>query len=166
MQAQKTEILENFAVRLKAQMKRRELILQDVATRCGVGTSTVGAWTQAKNWPQVETLPTLAEFLGVSISWLVTGVPEKMESATFYKVGDSSADTVVRPLAVEEQGGRVGSPLELNRQFAPAPAEPKPQQFVDHLLCYLDHARHEEGGLWHAWIELKRHFPLPEKKEK
>jgi transcriptional regulator with XRE-family HTH domain len=86
-------------------------------------------------------------------------------TSTFYKVGESSTGGVVSPLAVEKTGGRVGGPLELNRQFAPAPAEPKPQQFVDHLLCYLDHARHEEGGLWHAWIELKRHLPLPEKKK-
>lgn len=79
MQAKKTELLETFAARLRAAMSRKGLTLQQLAERCGVAVSTVGAWTQAKNWPQVEIQARLADHLGVSIAFLYHGITESAE---------------------------------------------------------------------------------------
>lgn len=68
-------------MRLRAAMARRGVTLQQVAKACGVAVSTVGAWTQGKNWPQVEVQPKLARFLGSSISFLIHGITEEPQSA-------------------------------------------------------------------------------------
>jgi transcriptional regulator with XRE-family HTH domain len=82
VQAKKTESLENFAVRLKAAMKRRDLKLHSVAEFCGVSTSTVGAWTQGLNWPQVEAQPKLAQCLGLSVQFIIHGIPDEPETSS------------------------------------------------------------------------------------
>lgn len=73
-QDQKTELLKSFAVRLRAAMSRKKgATLQCIAAHLGVAVSTVGAWSQAKNWPKVELHERLAEFLGVSVDFLIYG---------------------------------------------------------------------------------------------
>lgn len=113
MQAQKTELLENFAVRLKAAMKRRTVTLQQIADYCGVGVSTVGAWSQAKNWPAVEIQPRLAEFLQTSVHFLIHGIPENRETTEY---PSSGPDAVVR-----EDAALHGTPAtiehEIRREF-------------------------------------------------
>ena len=112
MQVKKTELLEKFAVRLKAAMKRRGVTLQEVATHCEVGVSTVGAWSQAKNWPQVEVQPALAAFLQTSVHFLIHGIPEKMENAQYPEVGAKAA-----PAVHEEEQAPYGTPAEIERRF-------------------------------------------------
>jgi len=60
-------------------MKRQGVTLQTIADACGVGVSTVGAWTQAKNWPQTELQPVLAHFLQSSVNFLFHGITEGAE---------------------------------------------------------------------------------------
>jgi transcriptional regulator with XRE-family HTH domain len=79
--SKKTEELEKFAIRLRAAMSREKerVTLQQIADACGVAVSTVGAWTQGKNWPQVEVQPKLAHYLKTSIQFLIHGIPGEAE---------------------------------------------------------------------------------------
>jgi transcriptional regulator with XRE-family HTH domain len=79
LQAKKTEVLQSFSVRLRAAISRRGVTLAAVAAECAVSVSTVGAWTQGKNWPKVEQQPKLAAFLKTSVMHLVHGVAEEAE---------------------------------------------------------------------------------------
>jgi transcriptional regulator with XRE-family HTH domain len=71
---EKTEYLQAFAARLKATIGRRKTTLEKVAKHLGISTSTVGAWTQGKNFPEVQLQPTLAAFLGEPVEWLIHGI--------------------------------------------------------------------------------------------
>jgi len=73
LQAEKTELLRNFAARLKAARVRRKATLAQVGLACGVQPSTVGQWEQAANWPKVEIHLKLAEYLGTSVMHLIYG---------------------------------------------------------------------------------------------
>lgn len=101
MQAQKTEYLENFAARLRSAMDREGLTLREVATSIGKSTSTVGAWTQGKNWPEVEVQIRLSECLHVPVDWLIHGITERAEipaqveeDKTAFNVSSAVADDV------------------------------------------------------------------------
>jgi transcriptional regulator with XRE-family HTH domain len=74
LQAKNTEYLEAFGMRLKAAMARRSLRLRDVADACAVAVSTVGAWTQGKNWPDTELQPKLSQLVGEPIDYLLHGI--------------------------------------------------------------------------------------------
>jgi transcriptional regulator with XRE-family HTH domain len=77
VQAKKTEELQNFAARLKSAMEReKRLKLREVAKACDVSVSTVGSWTQGKNWPAVEKQRLLANLLKVSVQFLIHGAPD------------------------------------------------------------------------------------------
>lgn len=78
-------------------MDRRGLTLRQVAEGVGKSTSTAGAWTQAKNWPEVDVQPKLAALLGVPVQWLIHGIPPEMETteeAEIYTPGVSEAPAV------------------------------------------------------------------------
>lgn len=69
-------------------MKRRGYTLAQVADAVGKSTSTVGAWAQGKNFPEVEVQMELASFLKESVAWLIHGevtpspeIPSKVEEA-------------------------------------------------------------------------------------
>lgn len=81
-------------------MSRRGVTLQDVARACGVAVSTVGAWSQAKNWPQVEVQPKLAKYLHSSIAFLIHGITEEPELPAEKTEVPQAADTP--PLVVNE----------------------------------------------------------------
>lgn len=54
-------------------MSRRGVVLREVAAAVEKGVSTVGSWTQGKNWPEAESLIILGRFLHVSLDYLVSG---------------------------------------------------------------------------------------------
>ena len=144
MQAEKTENLQNFAARLKAAMSRRGLTLQEIANDLGKSVSTVGAWTQAKNFPATELQPRLAALLGLSVPHLIHGisVAEEMESG---RVEEAAAPYETAPPA---RAGR-------------AP-QPTAGQCMNHLRQFLAHAEKSPGGIGYTYHVLQKHLPLDE----
>lgn len=141
MQAEKTEILQNFAARLKAAMARRKVTLQEVANHIGASVSTVGAWTQAKNFPQTELQPALADFLGISVQRLIHGI--------------SVTDKAELLVEEEEQAAYDSAP--------PRRAdEATPQLCLDHLRKVLNRAQGVTGGVGYVYRMLNKHLPLDE----
>lgn len=67
--------LQSFAERLRTAISRKQCTLREVGDAVDMSTSAVGAWTQGKNWPEVEALAKLASFLGVSTDFLISGTP-------------------------------------------------------------------------------------------
>ena len=172
MQATKTELLQNFAARLKAGMSRKKLTLQQIADECGVAVSTVGAWAQAKNWPQVELQPKLARLLECSISFLFHGVTEEPENST-HSVGEVAApygESIAghakkrsedAGIGVREAGTKLPSMLIVPRHSLP-PDAPDREKCLSHFSEFLRQAEREPGGLGYTWRILQKYFPLDE----
>ena len=143
MQARKTENLQKFAARLKAAMARRGLTLQEIANHLGKSVSTVGAWTQAKNFPATDLQPGLADLLGLSLTHLMHGIS----------------------VAEETEAGRVEEPAAPYFSAVPRPGrapQPTAQHCLDHMRQFLEQAEKSPGGLGYTYRLLLKHFPLDE----
>ncbi len=69
-----------IGARLRFARKAMRVALQDVATACSVTRQAVSLWETGKTTPNDEMLGRLAEYLGVSKHWLLTGdQPERVE---------------------------------------------------------------------------------------
>lgn len=167
MQAEKTEILQNFSTRLKSAMSRRGVTLQQIADHLKVATSTVGAWTQAKNWPKVQLQPQLSAFLGVSTDFLIHGISvnitEPVEITAVHKT-DLRRSLLVDDTAPSRTGFAVGEsdPVQLREGFQPPAPTPTRQDCLKHLDEYLRRAEREPGGIGYAYRILMKDFPLDE----
>jgi transcriptional regulator with XRE-family HTH domain len=95
--------------KLREQFALREIKYADAAERCGVATSTVGAWMSGRNEPPIEQLRKLAELAGVTVSWLLEDDPlyaataeERAMLALFRQIGQgqrNAALTLIRGVA-------------------------------------------------------------------
>jgi len=130
LQEEITDNLSDFAARLKSAMARRNLTLREIGAALGKSTSAVGAWTQGKNWPEVEALRKLADVLEVSVEFLLEGKSTRpgltdkvqwvsedsgsLENAIVaddpVAIGDHSMRTVA---AFAMAGGRAAIPLRM-----------------------------------------------------
>lgn len=54
----------------------------------------MGAWAQGANFPEIEVQPKLAEFLGVSVQFLIHGIPVKGDPLTWQAEEERRADYV------------------------------------------------------------------------
>lgn len=104
MQDPKTEILQNFSVRLKGLMSKEKLSLQDIVdhlTQKGfyLSASTVSAWRQAKNFPSHDIVPGLAELLGTTPQFLIYGITEDPQN-TATEDGNSATNVQEPPANV------------------------------------------------------------------
>jgi transcriptional regulator with XRE-family HTH domain len=65
--------LKAFAERLESAMSAAGHNRRSLGLKINVHYNTVGFWTRAKRWPDVEPLGRLAVALNVSVDWLLTG---------------------------------------------------------------------------------------------
>ena len=144
-------------------MKRRDVTLAEVANAVGKSTSTVGAWTQAKNWPEVEIQPELARFLGEPLEWLIHGI-EKTEYPEITGNVEAVAEAPPRGVFSGNKAPDIrrdlGSSVKVNTAFRPATGEPTPDDCLIYLRAYLDEARLVPGMVGHTLIELRDRFPI------
>jgi len=79
--------------RLRFARNAMRVALQDVANACDVTRQAVSLWETGKTMPNDEMLGRLAEYLGVSRHWLLTGdQPEQVEpSGSAPKANDRSS---------------------------------------------------------------------------
>lgn len=58
-------------------LKQKDLKQKDLAAYTGISTSAISAWNKNKTNPAAESLSTIADFLGVSLDFLLTGSEKK-----------------------------------------------------------------------------------------
>jgi phage repressor protein C with HTH and peptisase S24 domain len=73
LQAENTEILQDFAFRLDGRAALLNLTQVQIAERLGVKVARVNHWFKARNFPRARERVALAEVLGVNIEWLMHG---------------------------------------------------------------------------------------------
>lgn len=72
-----------IGARLRLARSAMRVALRDVANACNVTRQAVSLWETGKTTPNDEMLGRLAEYLGVSRHWLLTGdQPERVEPST------------------------------------------------------------------------------------
>ena len=119
------------------------MTLREVADALGKSISTVGAWTQAKNFPEVEVQPRLAEYLKEPLTWLIHGLTENVEitQSTESKVEETASDYGKYSVKKEDAGE-----LEARRLFEET----------------LRLARNDPERLGWVLVQLRRHLRPPE----
>ncbi|MEY1556194.1 multiprotein-bridging factor 1 family protein [Yoonia sp. R2331] len=75
-----------FGDRLAAARESVGMSVEDVAKRLGVKPATIAAWEEDRKEPRANRLTILAGMMGISLSWLMTGVGEGPEG------GDEAPD--------------------------------------------------------------------------
>jgi len=73
VQAENTELLQDFAFRLDGRAAARNLTQVEIAERLGVKVARVNHWFKGRNFPRTRERIGLAEILGVNLEWLLTG---------------------------------------------------------------------------------------------
>ncbi|MCT9852884.1 helix-turn-helix transcriptional regulator [Priestia megaterium] len=63
----------NFAERLRALRKEKNMSQKELGKILGLAESTVGMYEQGKRQPDFETLKKISDFFSVTIDYLVTG---------------------------------------------------------------------------------------------
>lgn len=118
-QDKNTAKLELFAARLKAAMSRRGAVLRNLSEVTGKGISTAGSWTQAKNWPEVESLEQIAAYLETSVDFLISGRPViSTAEVKREEISPSEIDSSPRSYEYPSPSGTAGSIRErLQKEF-------------------------------------------------
>lgn len=62
-----------FIENLQSALREKKLAQKDLAKMLQTGTSTVSNWIKRGTIPSADTAVKIAQFLGVSVEWLVTG---------------------------------------------------------------------------------------------
>jgi transcriptional regulator with XRE-family HTH domain len=63
----------NFAARLRALMKQRNITMYRLHQEIGKSTTIIGHWLRAENFPSLESLKLLENYFWATISFLKTG---------------------------------------------------------------------------------------------
>ena len=67
----------------------------EFASHLGISGKTVGAWKTRNSDPPAKYIPAIADFLGVSIEWLLTG-DERNKNGSVHVTGSVSGGAVVQ----------------------------------------------------------------------
>lgn len=65
--------MEEFVLRVDAVLKEKGLTRQIVADACGFRYGNFSKWKHGDNRPLAETVLSIAQYLNVSVEWLLTG---------------------------------------------------------------------------------------------
>jgi transcriptional regulator with XRE-family HTH domain len=163
-----------FTRRFRLLMSYHDLTLREIAaaTRCAV--STVGTWKNGRVPSAAAVRERLAEIFHVSVEYLLTGqLAEPADETDGSRTGDVASriladlNALVQAL---EAGGKSSAPdgvppiAKKGNNRRPGRRNPDNQaarqKIERYLQSYLDHAEREPGGLAHAWVQLRREFPL------
>ena len=164
-----------FALRFRLLMSYHDLTLRDIAagTRCAV--STVGTWKNGRVPSSERVVERLAEIFHVSVEYLLEGRPagRKGGAEAGAVAGRVLEDLELLMRALEAQMGPVEAGWKDGRE-APQPKGKAGKngagkgrkdgvmraEVEAYVRAYLDRAEREPGGLAHAWVQLRREFPL------
>jgi transcriptional regulator with XRE-family HTH domain len=158
-------------------MSYHDLTLHDIAGATRNAVSTVGTWRNGRVPSSRHALAKLAEIFHVQVEYLLTGEippggPGPLAQAAG-RVLDDVAD-LLRALdaeAAERKLALAEEPVEISPGGSPKSipdGAPKPrlrgairrQEVESYVKSFLDHAERAPGGLAHAWVQLRREFPL------
>lgn len=119
-------LLAGFAVRLQEVvqekgLERNQALYRELAKRFGIGPKGVEKWFLAKSWPRNSTMIGLAEWAGVTIDWLMSGVAPKHRYGMTLSEPIARVATVMQTMAPAQQY----LAARLVDQVA-EPAEPEP----------------------------------------
>ena len=93
---------DSFAERLRGLMATTRLRQTDIARALDVSSSTVSSWTYGTFTPTIPYMIQLAEMLGVSLNYLLTG--KDVEAKVVYRDGTSSLrDLLTLVLSLNEE---------------------------------------------------------------
>lgn len=87
-----------FGDRLTAAREAAGLDTEGLATRLGVKLTTLEAWEHDVKEPRANRLQMLAGMLGVSLTWLLTGVGDGLPAPTDETDGDADARALLADL--------------------------------------------------------------------
>lgn len=108
-----SEDVATFGDRLAHAREERGLTQQDLAENIGVKKSTLLAWENNNREPRGNRLQMLSGILGVSLSWLITGVGEGLdESENAAPISLEISDLIAEMRSLRAQLERSGSKLE------------------------------------------------------
>lgn len=72
-----------FVKRIDALLQKKGLKRKDISDNCNISTQTISHWSIRGTMPAADYVFLIADYLGVSARWLVTGEEEKtQDSAT------------------------------------------------------------------------------------
>ncbi len=67
-----------FRINLQKKMQERGVSQTDLAEAVNVSTSTASDWCKGKKYPRPNKMQMIADYLHVSMSWLMTGEPPRI----------------------------------------------------------------------------------------
>jgi transcriptional regulator with XRE-family HTH domain len=159
-----------FALRFRLLMSYHDLTLKDVAAATHSAVSTAGTWRNGRVPSSPATLKKLAEIFHVSVEFLLAGHPacegnggaglgavagRILQDLELLKQALDGADQSINHLPPLRRGKASASPAHL-----PKNAIQSRRRIECYLRDFLDRAEREPGGLAHAWVQLRREFPL------
>ncbi len=159
-----------FALRFRLLMSYHDLTLKDVAAATHSAVSTAGTWRNGRVPSSAVTLKKLAEIFHVSVDFLLAGQPAEPDRNGGADLG-AVAGRILHDLELLKQAlDGVAPPRECLAPLGagkvlPAGRQPKNtaltrRRIERYLGDFLDRAEREPGGLAHAWVQLRREFPL------
>lgn len=93
----------DFSRRLAAALDERGLTQAVLARRAGVNPSSVSHWVTGRREPDLDTINSVAGFLGVSPAWLAFGVGEMVDgTATAPADAPDDATSLRAPVVVRD----------------------------------------------------------------
>jgi transcriptional regulator with XRE-family HTH domain len=144
---------ENFSLRFRLLMSYHDLTLSDIALHTRHAISTVGTWKNGRVPASADSRRRLAELFGVSEAYLLCGRPPQCAggegAARALGEVERAVEQPERPPAAQKgRNGRGGAPRR--------------RRIEAHLRAYLDavEALGDSDLLAHAWVQLRREFPL------
>lgn len=144
-------------------LKEKRLKQKDLADFTGISTSAISAWNKNNVNPAAENLSTIADFLGVSLNFLITGHEEQLdvpEDINKLIVNYSAVDDISKKLIQEraetlaelaaeraaEQAKKAAESVPSSADERPTPQKPLPfpskqepnQDEEEEEYCYID----------------------------
>jgi transcriptional regulator with XRE-family HTH domain len=92
--------------RIKLAREREGLTQAQVAKKLGVSRGAIGQWETDRGAPATGRLGTLAEYLGISLDWLLAGPPQAAGS-------EATGAAMVEDVQLVEEARQLGVDLQL-----------------------------------------------------
>ena len=87
--------------RIDTQLKKIGISKPELAVKAGIAKNTFANWAARKTIPPADIAITIADALGCSVRWLITGVSDKQEEYTF-----EEKEMIRKFREIDEQGRR------------------------------------------------------------
>ena len=130
-----------FGLRFRLLLGYHNLALKDVSEATGAAISTVSTWRNGRIPSSQGVIRKIAQLFHVTPAYLL--------------YGGMGCD--VDPTVEEISKGIPQSPTQHNLV---ANDDLMKQKIKVYLDCYLNEAEKYEGGLEHAWLQIRKEFPL------